>query len=95
MAELHVDNSTYIDTPFTLQLKRELRQAQEKTNQYRKVCTKLKGIIAHRDEVISLRDITIRRLKGELDTITEREDSRLRQQAYNTFGNEPININIY
>ena len=95
MEDLHKDNSMYIDTPFTLELKTEIKLLHKKLREYKRVTSQLNRVISHRDEVISLRDITIRRLRAERDTIQEREDSRLRRKAYEKFGNEPININIY
>tara|TARA_R110000822_G_scaffold122130_1_gene256174 strand:+ start:184 stop:465 length:282 start_codon:yes stop_codon:yes gene_type:complete len=68
MNDLHTDNSTYIDTPFTLELKR---------------------VIAHLEETLQLREITITRLKAEVNTLKEREDSQARQRAYNTWSKSP------
>jgi len=95
MEDLHTDNTNYIDTPFTLELKGYIKQLEHKLKGYKKATNQLKRIVSHRDEVISLRDITIHRLNCELSTIIDREDSRLRQQAYNKFEHEDINLNIY
>lgn len=89
MEDLHTDNSTYIDTPFTLELKAEVKELTEKLRGYIKACKQLKSINDHREEVISLRDITIARLKGEVNTLKEREDSQARQRAYNTWSKSP------
>lgn len=88
MEDLHTDNSKYIDTPFTLELKGYIKELEEKLKGYKKATQQLNRIVAHRDEVISLRDITIHRLRGELSTVIDREDSRQRQQAYNNWADE-------
>ena len=88
MADLHTDNSIYIDTPFTLELKAEIRELIEKLNGYKKATKQLKRIVSHRDEVISLRDITIHRLRCELSTIVDREEAQARQAHYNNWAKE-------
>ena len=88
MADLHTDNSKYIDTPFTLELKGYIKELEEKLKGYKKATQQLNRIVAHRDEVISLRDITIHRLRCELSTIVDREESRARQAHYNNWANE-------
>ena len=88
MADLHTDNSIYIDTPFTLELKAEIRELIEKLNGYKKATKQLKSIVSHRDEVISLRDITIHRLRCELSTIVDREEAQARQAHYNNWAKE-------
>ena len=92
--DLYTDNSTYIDTPFTLELKQEVAQLQQKLIGYKKATTQLNRIVAHRDEVISLRDITIHRLRCELGTIIDREESQARQRHYNNWANEVSNETI-
>jgi len=88
MEDLHTDNSKYIDTPFTLELKSYIKELEEKLKGYKKATQQLNRIVAHRDEVISLRDITIHRLRGELSTIEDREDSRLKRIAYDNWSKE-------
>ena len=83
--DLKTDNSIYIDTPFTLELKAEIKELIEKLRGYKQATKQLNRIVAHRDEVISLRDITIHRLNCELNTVLDREDNRQRQQAYNNW----------
>ena len=90
MEDLHTDNSIYIDTPFTLELKKEIKELEEKLKGYIKACKQLKRINDHREEVISLRDISINRLRGEVSNLTEREDHRIRQANYTAFGDGPI-----
>ena len=88
MENLHTDNTNYIDTPFTLELKGYIKELEEKLKGYKKATQQLNRIVAHRDEVISLRDITIHRLRGELSTIEDREDSRLKRIAYDNWSKE-------
>ena len=88
MEDLHTDNTMYIDTPFTLELKGYIKELEEKLKGYKKATQQLNRIVDHRDEVISLRDITIHRLRGELSTLEDREDSRLKQIAYNKWSKE-------
>lgn len=88
MADLHTDNTNYIDTPFTLELKGYIKEIEEKLKGYKKATKQLKSIISHRDEVISLRDITIHRLRCELSTIVDREEAQARQAHYNNWANE-------
>ena len=88
--DLQTDNSIYIDTPFTLELKAEVKELTEKLRGYIKACKQLKRINDHREEVISLRDISLHRLRCEVSTLTEREDNRIRQANYVAFGNSPI-----
>jgi len=88
MEDLHTDNSNYIDTPFTLELKGYIKELEEKLKGYKKATQQLNRIVAHRDEVISLRDITIHRLRCELSTIIDREESRSRQAHYNNWAKE-------
>ena len=91
MADLHTDNSKYIDTPFTLELKGYIKELEEKLKGYKKATQQLNRIVANRDEVISLRDITIHRLRCELSTIEDREDSRLKRIAYDKWSEEVDN----
>ena len=88
MEDLHTDNTNYIDTPFTLELKSYIKELEEKLKGYKKATQQLNRIVEHRDEVISLRDITIHRLRGELSTVEDREDSRLKRIAYDNWSNE-------
>jgi len=89
--DLHTDNTNYIDTPFTLELKGYIKELEEKIKGYKKATQQLNRIVAHRDEVISLRDITIHRLRGELSTLEDREDSRLKRLAYDNWAKEVDN----
>ena len=88
MEDLHTDNTKYIDTPFTLELKGYIKELEEKLKGYKKATQQLNRIVAHRDEVISLREITIHRLRGEVSTLEDREDSRLKRIAYNNWSKE-------
>ena len=92
--DLHTDNTMYIDTPFTIELKAEIKALHQKVIGYKKATQQLNRIVAHRDEVISLRDITIHRLRCELSTIIDREESRARQTHYNNWANEVNNTKI-
>ena len=85
MEDLHTDNSTYIDTPYTLELKSYIQDIEQKLKGYKKATKQLNSIVKHRDEVISLRDITIHRLRGELSTIIDREEAQARQTHYNNW----------
>ena len=91
MEDLHTDNSKYIDTPFTLELKGYIKELEEKLKGYKKATKQLNRIVEHRDEVISLRDITIHRLRGEVSTLEDREDGRLKRIAYNNWSKEVDN----
>jgi len=61
---------------------------------YKEALTRLKNIVAHKEDTITLRDITITRLKLEVSKLEERENNSIRRRAYNKWAEEVCNENI-